>query len=72
MICNSHIYCIIIVTTLRCPQQFLQIIFLLFRSWNSIVRTRKLHLNVSNFIQNKGMGFISQQQLAITTFGFMG
>lgn len=43
-----------------------------FRSWKSLERVRKIHLNKSRSSQFKGIGIISQKDLTLTMFGFMG
>lgn len=41
-------------------------------SWASLQRVRRLHLAASNASQRTGGGMITQAELALTTFGFMG
>uniref|UniRef100_U5EQH2 Uncharacterized protein n=1 Tax=Corethrella appendiculata TaxID=1370023 RepID=U5EQH2_9DIPT len=42
------------------------------KSWQSLNRIRKMHLNASNSATKHNIGFISQAELAMTTFGFLG
>lgn len=42
------------------------------KSWASLCRVRKMHLNASNSADKKKIGSITQTELALTTFGFMG
>lgn len=42
------------------------------KSWKSLNMVRKMHLNASNNATAKNAGFISQMEVALTTFGFMG
>ena len=45
---------------------------LFYRSWESLVRVRKMHFSASRSGKTKGIGFISQTELTSTQFGFMG
>lgn len=42
------------------------------RSWYSLTLVRKMHLLASEQANRKGLGFISQLDLCLTGFGFMG
>ncbi|KAG4075523.1 hypothetical protein HA402_003348 [Bradysia odoriphaga] len=42
------------------------------KSWASLNRVRKMHLNASKGADKKKIGSITQTELALTTFGFMG
>lgn len=42
------------------------------KSWQSLQRVRKMHLQASNTGVAKGIGAITQMEVALTTFGFMG
>lgn len=42
------------------------------RSWNSLEAVRKTHLTSSKFSEKKNSGFITQRDMALTQFGFMG
>ncbi|XP_035914508.1 uncharacterized protein LOC118513167 [Anopheles stephensi] len=42
------------------------------RSWKSLSQVRRMHLSASNSAQKRNLGFISQPEMALTTFGFMG
>ncbi|XP_053685354.1 uncharacterized protein LOC128734961 [Sabethes cyaneus] len=42
------------------------------KSWASLNRVRKMHLNASKKSDEKRTGFITQAEIAFTTFGFMG
>ncbi|XP_058465843.1 uncharacterized protein LOC131439163 isoform X2 [Malaya genurostris] len=42
------------------------------KSWISLNRVRKMHLYASKKSEQNGTGFISQMEIAFTTFGFMG
>lgn len=41
-------------------------------SWDSLNRVRRMHLNASNYANGKGIGGITQSEVAVTTLGFMG
>lgn len=49
-----------------------QRIIKLFRGWESLVHIRKVHINVSSRTSPKGLGFVSQKDMAITQFAFVG
>ncbi|XP_053673436.1 uncharacterized protein LOC128723697 [Anopheles nili] len=42
------------------------------RSWKSLSQVRRMHLSASNSATKRNLGFISQPEMALTTFGFMG
>uniref|UniRef100_A0A182NJS2 DUF2236 domain-containing protein n=1 Tax=Anopheles dirus TaxID=7168 RepID=A0A182NJS2_9DIPT len=42
------------------------------RSWKSLTQVRRMHLSASNSAKKRTLGFISQPEMALTTFGFMG
>ncbi|KAG4077474.1 hypothetical protein HA402_002901 [Bradysia odoriphaga] len=42
------------------------------KSWESLNRIRKMHLLASNSASKKMIGLITQSELVLTTFGFMG
>ncbi|XP_055628422.1 uncharacterized protein LOC129769913 [Toxorhynchites rutilus septentrionalis] len=42
------------------------------KSWASLNRVRKMHLHASTKSQKDSVGFITQTEIALTTFGFMG
>lgn len=42
------------------------------KSWQSLQRVRRLHLHASNQGTALGIGGITQMELVLTTFGFMG
>ncbi|KAL1401173.1 hypothetical protein pipiens_000016, partial [Culex pipiens pipiens] len=42
------------------------------KSWASLNRVRKMHKNASNRSEKSKTGIISQTEIALTTFGFMG
>lgn len=42
------------------------------KSWNSLKLVRKMHLNASRQSQMKGIGMISQTEVGLTAYGFMG
>lgn len=42
------------------------------RSWNSLEAVRKRHLTSSKAAERKKAGMISQRDMALTQFGFMG
>lgn len=43
-----------------------------FRSWNSLETVRKMHVVVNKRAKKAGAGFISQKDMALTQFTFMG
>lgn len=44
----------------------------MLRSWKSLAAVRKRHIVTSRFAENAGHGHISQKDMALTQFGFMG
>uniref|UniRef100_A0A2M4A901 ER-bound oxygenase mpaB/mpaB'/Rubber oxygenase catalytic domain-containing protein n=1 Tax=Anopheles triannulatus TaxID=58253 RepID=A0A2M4A901_9DIPT len=42
------------------------------RSWKSLQQVRRMHLGASRSATKRQLGFISQPEMALTTFGFMG
>lgn len=42
------------------------------KSWKSLQRVRQMHFHASQLGGAKGIGGISQMELGLTTFGFMG
>ncbi|XP_058831224.1 uncharacterized protein LOC131689887 isoform X2 [Topomyia yanbarensis] len=42
------------------------------KSWSSLNRVRKMHLHASKKSEQNSTGFITQTEIAFTTFGFMG
>lgn len=42
------------------------------KSWNSLTLVRKMHVFASRQSKKKGIGFISQIEVGLTAFGFMG
>lgn len=42
------------------------------KSWASLNQVRRMHLLASNSSNAKNIGFMSQAEVALTTFGFMG
>ncbi|XP_052897317.1 uncharacterized protein LOC128304197 [Anopheles moucheti] len=42
------------------------------KSWKSLSQVRRMHLSASNSAKKRNLGFISQPEMALTTFGFMG
>lgn len=42
------------------------------KSWKSLSAVRKLHFSASRSAQNASIGIISQKDMAITQYGFMG
>lgn len=44
----------------------------LFRSWESLKKVRKMHALSSNISNGRGTGFITQLEVSLTVFGFMG
>ncbi|XP_052897669.1 uncharacterized protein LOC128304515 [Anopheles moucheti] len=42
------------------------------KSWKSLSQVRRMHLSASNSAKKRNLGFISQPEMARTTFGFMG
>uniref|UniRef100_A0A2M4BMX2 ER-bound oxygenase mpaB/mpaB'/Rubber oxygenase catalytic domain-containing protein n=1 Tax=Anopheles marajoara TaxID=58244 RepID=A0A2M4BMX2_9DIPT len=42
------------------------------RSWKSLQQVRRMHLSASRSATKRQLGFISQPEMALTTFGFMG
>ncbi|XP_062704258.1 uncharacterized protein LOC109410276 [Aedes albopictus] len=42
------------------------------KSWDSLMRVRKMHLNASKRSQEKEIGFITQTEVSLTVFGFLG
>lgn len=42
------------------------------KSWKSLQRVRRMHFHASQLGGAKGIGGISQMELGLTTFGFMG
>ncbi|XP_062544590.1 uncharacterized protein LOC134211594 [Armigeres subalbatus] len=42
------------------------------KSWASLHRVRKMHLNASKQSQQKDIGFITQTEVSLTVFGFLG
>lgn len=45
---------------------------IVFRSWMSLEAVRKGHIMSSKFSEKKNSGFISQRDMALTQFGFLG
>lgn len=41
-------------------------------SWKSVETVRRLHSNATARCQKMGIGFISQKDMSLTQFGFMG
>jgi ER-bound oxygenase mpaB/B'/Rubber oxygenase, catalytic domain len=46
--------------------------FFLYRSWASLKKVRRLHFHASKSSEQKGLGKITELELVLTTFGFMG
>ena len=42
------------------------------KAWRSVQAVRKLHFNANRSAKKSGVGIISQKDMAITQFGFMG
>jgi hypothetical protein len=42
------------------------------RAWNSLSAVRKMHFHSSRSANSSNVGIISQKDMAITQFGFMG
>lgn len=42
------------------------------KSWVSLNRVRKMHFCASKSAKEKKIGYITQAEVALTTFGFMG
>lgn len=42
------------------------------KSWESLKRVRRLHFHASNSSKKKNIGHITQTEVALTVFGFMG
>lgn len=43
-----------------------------YRSWKSLAAVRKRHICTSKHAEHAGVGYISQRDMALTQFGFIG